>query len=268
MVDPYGEISFLTRSENRVTVLEVLAEGGYTERQLVQETGISDVTVKRILEDFEDRNWVRVADRTYRLSTVGELVADGYRELDEAVDLAARLGPVLDLLPVEEMDFDLGLLANGRVSDPGTFDSLRALDRWKELLEQSDRVVGTAPEPLATTVVADPFHEAVVNGDTTFRVVLSTAYYEAASARPEIREKLREMLRADAEMYLTPEAVGDFTANVAAFDDVATITAYDDAGNLRAGVESLADPVHEWVVATYESFRADATRLKPEDLTE
>lgn len=41
MVDVFGEVSFLTRSENRVAVLGVLAQGAATERELVEATRLS-----------------------------------------------------------------------------------------------------------------------------------------------------------------------------------------------------------------------------------
>jgi hypothetical protein len=267
MVDPFGDVSFLTRSENRVEVLETLSVGAYTERELVAETGISDVTVGRILEDFADRNWIRESEGEYRLSAVGDLIAADYRRLEDSADLAARLGPVLDLLPVEEMDFDLRLLADARVSDPETFDPLRAVDRWKQLLRRSEAVVGTAPEATATTVVAEPFHEEVTENGLEFRVVVSPAYYETATARSEVRRLVREQMRAGAEFHLA-DVEGDFTSHVATFDDVATVSAYDDAGTLRIGIEARARPIYEWVRDVYESYRADARRLTPEDFAE
>jgi len=129
MVDPFGEISFLTRSENRVRVLMALADKPRTERRLVDETGISDVTAGRIIEDFADRGWIREDDGTYRMSTVGELVADDYRRLEDSMDLACRLAPVLEYLPLEEMDFEFRHLTDARVSDPERFEPIRAVDR-------------------------------------------------------------------------------------------------------------------------------------------
>jgi len=266
MVDAFDEISFLTRSANRVEVLSVVAKGTYTERELVTETGISDVTVGRILEDFTERGWVVPAEDGdgYRASPVGELLAADYRQFESSMDTAARLGPVLDILPLETMDFDLRLLAEGRVSDPESFDPLTAVDRWKQLLRRADRFVGTAPAATATTVVTEPFHEAVTEHGLDFSAVVSPAYYEAVTERAETRRHVREEIEAGADMWLA-DIEGDFTVSVAAFDDVATVTGYDDVGKVQVGIESRADPILEWVVDRFESFRADATRLEPAD---
>jgi len=76
MADPFEEISFLTRSENRVGVLGTLSEGAYTERELVDETGISKVTVGRITEDFLDRGWVRETEEGYEATRFGDLLTE------------------------------------------------------------------------------------------------------------------------------------------------------------------------------------------------
>lgn len=267
MVDPFGEISFLTRSENRVTVLETLAEAAHTERELVEATGISDVTVGRVLDDFEERGWIRETDGGYRTTKEGDLLAGDYRRLADSMNVAARIGPVREYLPVEEMDFDFRHLADARISDPETFAPLRAVDRWKRLIRDSDRVVGVAPVTSATTVVAEPFHEEVVENGMAFEVVVSTEYYETAGARPELRRLLREQLRAGMEMFLADEA-DEPLPFVATFDDLAAISGYDEAGTLRVGIETHADPVHEWIHDTYRTYRDGGRRLTVEDFAD
>lgn len=267
MVDAFEAISFLTRSENRVAVLRTLGEGPYTERELVAETGVTDVTVGRVLEDFEDRGWATETGDGYRRTRLGDVLAEDYARLRESMDLVCRLGPVRELLPTEEMPFDLRLLGEGLVSDPETFDALGAVDRWKQLVRQSDRVVGTAGSPTAKTAIAEPFHDAIVDSGVTFEAVVSTGYYETATADPDRRRLAREVVEAGAGLYLA-EGVDDFTTELAAFDDIATMTAYDDAGNLRAGIETPAGPVLEWILDTHERLREDARRLTPEDFAD
>ncbi|WP_276259704.1 helix-turn-helix transcriptional regulator [Haloglomus litoreum] len=267
MVDAFEAVSFLTRSENRVDVLESLAGGAHTERELVADTGITDVTVGRVLEDFTERGWVVETGDGYRRTRLGDMLAEDYARFEDSMDLACRLGPVRDLLPLEELPFDLRLLGEGLVSDPETFDTLGAVDHWKRLIRQSDRVVGTATAGTATTVVAEPFHHEIVERGTEFEVVVSQAYYEAARSDPESRRLAREVLEAGAEYYLA-EDIAEFTTQVANFDDIATVSGYDEAGNIRVGIETRAKPVHEWVQSVYDEHRENARRLTPEDFAE
>lgn len=266
MVDAFQELSFLTRSENRVEVLETLAGNSYSERELVAETGISDVTVKRVLGDFLDRHWITQEAESYTATALGSLVAGDYRQLEDSMSLAARLGPIFEHLPVEEMDFDLGLLRGARISDPDTFEPIRAVDRWKQLIRESDHVVGIAPATTASTVVAEPYHEEVTAGNLKFEVVVSTEYVKTAIQRAEMRELLRDQISAGAAFYRAPPEASPLPL-IATFDDLATISAYDDSGTIQGGIETEADPVFDWIHDRFAHYRERATPLAPDDFS-
>lgn len=267
MADPFEEISFLTRSENRVEVLDTLSQGAYTERELVEETGISDVTVGRIIDDFLDRGWLRETQEGYETTRFGDLLAEDYARLSESMDLACRLAPVRDALPIDEMGFDLRHLTDARVPDPETFDSLQSLDRWVQRLRESDSFLGIAAESQASVAVGRPYRDEVVENEMEFGVVISQAYYEEVNSNPELVGYLREIIEAGGDFYLASE-VEDFGFSLAAYDEKAGIVGFDDAGDVRARIETQAEPVREWVCDTYESYREDATRLAPEDFGE
>lgn len=267
MADPFEEISFLTRSENRVEVLGTLSEDVYTERELVDKTGISKVTVGRITEDFLDRGWIRETEEGYEATRLGDLLAEDYARLSDSMDLACRLGPVRGALPLDEMDFDLRHLVGARVSDPETFDSLQAVDRWIQLLRESNSFLGIAAEMNASEAVGRSFHEEVTGSDMEFGAVVSRAYYEEVNSHPEMARYLRETMEAGGELYLASE-VEDFDFIVAAYDEAAAIVGFDDTGNVRAGIETNAGPFRDWIIDTYESYRENATQLTPEDFAE
>ena len=52
-------VAYLSRTENRIEVLEALAEQPRSSRALRQVTGVSKATVNRILNEFEERTWAR-----------------------------------------------------------------------------------------------------------------------------------------------------------------------------------------------------------------
>jgi DNA-binding IclR family transcriptional regulator len=59
--DALADVDYLSRSDNRVTLLDALAEGAATRRALAEETGVSRATLDRIVTEFEERDW---AERT------------------------------------------------------------------------------------------------------------------------------------------------------------------------------------------------------------
>lgn len=264
MVDAFEELSFLTRSENRVEVLEELTDGPVRERTLVDRTGISDVTVGRILDDFTDRGWAAETDVGYETSPLGDLLAEDYRRLYGTMDVAARLGPVADLLPLAEMEFDLRLLASARVTDPDEFNAMRTVDRWVELIRGADHIRVVSPPANATKVVSETVVEEV-KGRMRFEAVISADYFEPPHGRRDIRDTHREMVEAGAELYQLPPGP-TISANVALYDDLATMAGSDDDGTMRVGIESRADPVRDWVRERFETYRDRADRLRLDDI--
>lgn len=107
------DIAYLARSSNRVRVLDELTPedlrtgqgwAGYTRRELEDMTGGSRPTLSRILTEFEDRGWVeRTNDGRYIATRRGELVAAQFSPVVDSLGTVEELGPVADLLPIEEL---------------------------------------------------------------------------------------------------------------------------------------------------------------------
>lgn len=262
MAAPFENINFLTRSENRVEVLATLAEAARTERELVEATGISDVTAGRILEDFVDRGWAREVDGGYETTSLGEMLSDDYERLEASMHVACRLGPTLEYLPVDAMEFDFRHLTDARLSNPDRHDVLRAVDRWMTLVHDADHVRALSSMSVAT--VAEALNEAVLEDGMRYEAVYDDAALDGIRSRPDLAGLHREMADAGADLY---HADGGMTVpnSVALFDDLVGIAGFDDSGALRVGIESQSAAVREWARDTFADRRNGATLLAPED---
>lgn len=65
---PLADIAFLVRSNHRVRVLEELATDERTRRGLHEKPGISQPTLGRVLDGFQEREWVDENGRAYTLT--------------------------------------------------------------------------------------------------------------------------------------------------------------------------------------------------------
>lgn len=267
MVDSFEEIRFLTGSENRVEILETLSTDQHTELTLVEVLDMSETTIERTLDAFEKRGWIRMNDEHYEITRLGEVIAEDYNRLAASMDLASRLGPALDVLPIEEMGFDLRHLTEARITHPETFDPLETLDSRADRVREADRIIGLAPSNYAVELVIKPFYEAVVDRGLELRTVVTADYVETVRSQPELRQMLREQLQAGAEVYVAPEHV-DITTAIALYDDLATITGLDETGTPRISIESRAEPVQEWVREMVAHHRSKGALLTPDDLAD
>lgn len=263
MVEPFQEVNFLTRSENRVRVLTALADTTRTQEELVERTEISEITISRCLDQFRERGWVRGTDGGYETTAVGTLIAEDYVRFEESMDVAARLGPEIDLLPTDRMDFDLRHLTRARITDPDEHEMLRVLDRWVGLIRNSDHVRTLVY--VAGEVAAEAVTDALTDNDLRFEAVIPSHHLANVRETPSLREAYRGIIEAGGSLSVAHEDP-QTPYSVALFDGLVAIAGFDSTGTIRVGIESRADPVRDWAERTYAAYAEEATALAPGDL--
>lgn len=251
-------IAFLAASAPRACVLASLYRDGPLDRgELAERCDAARVTVGRNLRKLRERGLVRQSDgegeASYRLTPLGELLADGFLALVETVELAGDLAPVLRRLPPEAFDLNPRSLAGADVTEATSADPYAPVMRHARSLETASRVrqVTRALEPQLFEAAADR----IVAGDLRMEVVVSAD--AAAALRTTYAEQLERMLatdRFDVHVYR-----GEVPFFLAVLDDVVQIGVEAPTGGPRALAETAATPVREWARSTYRSFRAGAT---------
>lgn len=253
------EIEFLALSANRVGVLERLAEGPHTRRELAEATGASQPTLGRILRDFEDRRWIDHDGNAYVATATGRLVAEEFTDLRETVETERRLRAVIEWLPAEEMGFDLRRLADARITRPSRTRPGAPVDRVLDLIGDADRV--RIVSHAFNEGSLDAIRERTVEGDGTFEGVFSRAALDAVARDSGLRDGLRELVaseRAEVRLHDGPVPVA-----VTITDDVVHLLLRDDEGLLRAAVDTDDGAVLSWASETHERYWRDAEPLDP-----
>jgi predicted transcriptional regulator len=106
--EPMEDIAYLARSSNRVRLLETLAAGAYSRRDLVDRTGIAPATISRIVNEFEDREWAeRTSDGIYTATATGSLIVAEFAPLVDAMDTIRTLGEAATWIPTEELSIGI-----------------------------------------------------------------------------------------------------------------------------------------------------------------
>lgn len=262
MADPLEDAAYLTRSENRVAVMRLLAEAPRDRGALQEATGVSRVTVGRMLGELEDRGWVRREGHDYRLTHAGRIVAEDLSRLLETTETARKLRDVEALLPVERFDFDLRRLADAEVRRPSRSDPNAHMRRMATLLSGADRVRVLAPSVSLVPVRA---HRDRVLGDEDHRatVVFTAGAAELATDDPELRSWFGEMTatgRVDCYRY-----DGSYPLDIVVADGTVMLTLYDEDGGagFHSVVESTDEAVRSWAVSEFRTHRREADPLDP-----
>ena len=261
MEAPLEEIEFLARSQNRVEVLRLVAAEPRTRQELAAETGASQATLGRVLEDFADRSWVSQEGRRYAATATGELVADGIGGLISVFETEGKLRPLVAYLPTAEFGFDLRHLADATVTVPTRTRPSAPLQQVRTAIEGADTLRAfshTLNEQTLATV-----HEQVTEGDYTFEAVLSRSALEALAADATLWEQVRTLSRRSNATIRVSQGEIPVAALIA--DDTVSLLVRDQHGVLRASLSTDSAAVREWATDRFDRYWERASPFSPLD---
>ncbi|WP_129112621.1 helix-turn-helix transcriptional regulator [Halegenticoccus tardaugens] len=249
------EIEFLALSANRVEVLDALAEGAHSRRELGDRTDASQPTLGRILRDLEERKWIVRTDEGYAATATGRMVAEGFTDLWETVETERRLRDVVEWLPTESMGFDPRRLGDATITVPSRTKPNAPVQRVLELLRRAEqvRILSHAFNEQSLDVI----RRRTVEGEQTFKGVFSPEAVEAVADDATLRRRLRELdgaERAEIRIY-----EGEIPLAVTITDELVHLLLRDDDGILRAALDTDDESVRSWARGLYEEYWRDAT---------
>ncbi|MEF8806484.1 helix-turn-helix transcriptional regulator [Natronomonas sp.] len=254
-------ISFLTRSETRVRLLERLREEGpATQRELRDDLDTSRSTVARALTAFQDRGWVRNTEDTYRLSPVGQQVIEATRRFAETVEAAESLAPFLRWFPTEQFDLDTAALSAATVVTPSEGDPYTPARTQTELLREAKRFRGLFPS--IDLEGSKLVHDQITSGVLEAEIVVSPSVEETITAG-EFAPLFREKLETGRLTVLEANDEPPFYLGIAD-GEIVQIGVEDDEGFPRALLEVTDERVREWAESAYEEYLEGATPLTVE----
>lgn len=251
------ELEFLARSAHRVAVLDAVAGRPHTRAELRALTGASASTVGRTLSGFEDRCWVERTDRGYVATPLGAFVVEGVTSLLDRMDTERALREVWRWLPTDEIGLDVDLFADAVVTVPEFGSPHRTVDRFTELVEESDTLQGFTP----TTVDSDMevLLRNAIDGMEAEVVWPPDLADTVLDSQPD---RLAEALESGNLTVLTN---GEIPCACGLFDDRVGLAGYDrETGMMRATVDTDDPEARRWAEDLYSSYRRDARRLRPE----
>ncbi|PHQ37894.1 transcriptional regulator [Halorubrum persicum] len=187
-------VAFLTRSEHRFHVLDLLADGAGSREELRDQLDATRVTLSRILGDLEDRDLIqrRTSDRGYELSSFGEAVHRDLVRLQGTITAGQTYPKLISRLPTDWFDFDLRCLANGEHVHRKSEDPLAAA----RVIANAIRG-GSSCESLVGTFTSLPmygYEQAIQNGtEPEVRVVFDSNVTETMVEDSSLRAKWREI---------------------------------------------------------------------------
>lgn len=262
------DIAYLSRSINRVRILDVLTDRPASRQELVESIGTSRATIDRVVNEFENRGWAeRTVDGTYIATAWGIHLQEQFNPFLESVAALHRLGGAVEWLPVEELTIGLHHFADAEVVGQEQDDPVETIDMMVEMVEAATDFRAfthlVPPVPLAEATL-----DGVESGRLTAEGVLTADSIAFLSDHPDRRECWAAIIDAGGPLYRYD---GDIPCNVWVIDETVLIK--------KSGPEPFADAygvpivsqnreVRAWANQLIDTYRDRADRLSPAYFTE
>lgn len=257
------DIAFLASSDHRVGVLEALRDRPADRDDLRAATGASSPTMGRVLADFQDRHWIEREGRTYRLTALGEFVADRLAALVDSMAVERRLREVWPWLPHDAPGFSLDLVVDAEVSYPGSGYPYEPIERDRQLLETAERIRGFGMAMVKSSAL-EAYFDRILDG-LECEFIYPPEVFEALLAWNA--ETIAEAVARDNyTVLLSEELPNSEWCGICLSDDRLSICCYEpDTGALRAIVDTDDPEACGWGESIYERYRARARPLEEAD---
>ena len=259
---PIGDLAYLTRTEHRVTALIALTERPRSRSELCELTGVSSSTMRRTLDEFEDRIWIRKDGYQYVATRLGEVIASGMVDVLERVETERKLRHVWHWLPDEIGEFPLETWAELTVTVAEPDFPYRPVNRFESLLREASTVCFLRPEVALMDPCFDALEALVDDGVDVTLIDRPSCHTYFLSTYPTRSGKL---LRQDNFTVLEHDDLPPYGVGV--LDDRALVSCYEHAsGTVQAVIDTDDPAVREWAQSVYERYAPDSRPIEPQQL--
>ena len=249
---------FLAGSPDRRRLLAQLRSTPGAPSEVADALSISHRSVQRNLAELVDRGLAVKRGGVYRLTTVGELVADRHAAYLDSLGTLGEYEQFFRALPDTDHTPDPELLCGADGAMATVTYPQAPVDHYIEVLDSrsTDRIRMLSP------VLSRQFHRVhakhVLRGVDT-DLVLSTDTIETARSLNPV--EFAFVLRVDGfRLYRHPE---DVPLGLTLGDDWVVVNAYDDDGQLQASVSGDDPDFVAWAETVYDRYRSRSTRVDP-----
>ena len=243
-------INFLTGSEARWETLVELNDQPRSFSELRDELDIPQSTLNRNLSKLEEEGWVHEDEnRTYHLSSLGNVLVSRVRTLEDVLTVADKLDDHPDAFPLENFGFDIARLADADWRAARENEPYKAVNRVRAVFQGATTLRGYTSHynpayiDVSERVASQPDGQVVgMVPDHQLDAAIEDEYFDLSQFRNESNVEFRVW-------------EGDIDYGVAIVDDERVVY----TGGLSGGMPSVMfesddEEVVEWTKQRYEEI--------------
>lgn len=275
------EIAYLSRSRNRVLVLAALTADttppghetpGHEPRALRETTGVSEATLNRVLNGFQERGWVRRGEEgRYRATPEGEHVAEAFEPVVGSMAALGQLGeaaavvPTGDPGPRADDGFSIALrhFQGATVRTPDSWDPTDPWRYYAELLDGASTFrslvyIGPSREIMAA------MREEADSGDLSSTGVFGQPLVERFRQSPDVGPNQSD-LEPDGMRIFSYD--GHLPCNLWVVDETVVLE-NSQVATVEPGtiVETDDEAVRAWALELIDAYIDASEEVRPDEL--
>lgn len=259
------DIAYLSRSTNRVDILDLIATKPHSPREIRETVDASRSTIRRILAELVERGWAeRRTDGDIVATVKGEHVVTTFTPLVRSMRAIRVLGEAVAWLPSDDLSMGLHCFSDATVRrGDRTSPSAEASYLHDRLRDASSLINLTSVGPPLSMMKTT--RDGVVAGRLTATTVITRRVLGYLQRQPDQLPLWREYIAAGARVYACEEEI---PCHLFVVDDTVLIgNNQAEAARPCEFIETDDEAVLSWAHETIESFRTNANRLGPEAFT-
>lgn len=250
------DLAYLSRSKSRIVLLKALSAASHTRGELETETGIPRTTIDRVVNELEERDWVRrTRSGEYEATPTGEQISTESTQAIGSMQAIRRLGEAVAWLPDDDLTIGLHHFSEATVRRPESNDMSAPTTFATDLLQEATefRCLVNTPPSLA-------FEDVLVEGQAAGR--LSTEHVINADGLDALTDDRNRASRwasytdAGATVY---RYEGRIPCNLLVVDE--SVLILDRQPTAVEGIACTEPAVRSWARGVIDEYRADAERV-------
>ena len=256
---PIGDIAYLTRSEHRVPTLVALTKRPRSRSELCELAGVSSSTIRRTLDEFEDRIWIRKDGYQYTATRLGEVIAIAMQDLIEQVETERKLRDIWHWLPDEISQFTTETWDAMSVTVAEPDAPYRPVDRFESLLQETHELRLIRPEIALMEPCFEVLVQLIDKGVDVVLVARPESHTYFLSTYPDRSVRLMQQ-----DNFTVLEHDDLPPCGTALLDERVVISCYEpDSGTVQVLIDTDAAAVREWGRSVSETYASEAQPVEP-----
>ena len=214
--------------------------------------------MRRTLDEFDDRLWIRKDEYQYVATRLGEAIASGVVDLIERVETERKLRDVWHWLPDAIGDFPFETWSELAITVAEPDAPYRPVRRFESLLRETTTVRFLHPEVALMDQCFPLLHQLVGEGVEMTLIDRPECHTYFLSTYPE---RSSEMVERNTFTILEHDDLPPY--GIGLLDGCVTISCYEEgSGTVHALIDTDAPAVREWAKPVYETYKAGARRVE------